>query len=364
MCKRFAKLIREDCVWRRFRRTITIIKDQRENNHDEGEERYYTCETRRLKDHVRVATNWKKAIYKNYTVLKYRVRQMPWMCMDNHYIWITHKNHIRCFYQKCDGLLQECKKKQLQGHSDDVCHFVSRDDTIVSGSRDKSICGWNALTGEKLFCHPHRHTDEVTSVDFQGDIMVSGSRDSRLKIWSMSQPHNESLRHSIAAQDRVWSVAMSPGGCSFASGTAGCRGISPLRLWDLNTGRLSCILDLEHRNGAGVLDMHYDTPTLLLTGGYDTYVRMWDTRIQQCVIQWEEPYDSAIYCLKSDGHNAIVTGTARYGMVRVWDKRKTQHVQMYYTARDSSPVYSLAFDSAHLYVALDRSIKMLDFNVI
>ena len=36
---------------------------------------------------------------------------------------------------------------------------------------------------------------------------------------------------------------------------------------------------------------------------------------------------------------------------------------MYYAGRTSSPVYSLAFDSAHLYVALDKGINLLDFTV-
>jgi len=37
--------------------------------------------------------------------------------------------------------------------------------------------------------------------------------------------------------------------------------------------------------------------------------------------------------------------------------------QMYYVGRGSSPVYSLAYDSGHLYVALDKGINMLDFTV-
>ncbi len=38
-------------------------------------------------------------------------------------------------------------------------------------------------------------------------------------------------------------------------------------------------------------------------------------------------------------------------------------LQLYYAGRTSSPVYSLAFDSSHLYVALDKGINMLDFTL-
>lgn len=46
------------------------------------------------------------------------------------------------------------------------------------------------------------------------------------------------------------------------------------------------------------------------------------------VATWEEPYDSALYCVRSDGNNAFLVGTARHGMVRLWDKRKKLSVQV------------------------------------
>lgn len=46
------------------------------------------------------------------------------------------------------------------------------------------------------------------------------------------------------------------------------------------------------------------------------------------VRHWEEPFDSPLYCIETDGDNAIAVGTARHGMVRLWDKRKTEPVQV------------------------------------
>lgn len=43
---------------------------------------------------------------------------------------------------------------------------------------------------------------------------------------------------------------------------------------------------------------------------------------------WEEPFDSTLYCIRSDQENMIVAGTARYGMARLWDKRSTKPVQV------------------------------------
>lgn len=45
-------------------------------------------------------------------------------------------------------------------------------------------------------------------------------------------------------------------------------------------------------------------------------------------MMWEEPFDSAVYCVKTDGDCAMLTGTARHGMTRLWDKRATKPVQV------------------------------------
>ena len=85
------------------------------------------------------------------------------------------------------------------------------------------------------------------------------------------------------------------------------------------------------------------------------------------VLEWIDPYDSTVYCIKSAGGHCIVSGTSHHGVVRLWDKRHSDPVRLYYTPRTSnkhsSPVYSLAFDLRHLYVALDLGIYVLDFSV-
>ena len=53
--------------------------------------------------------------------------------------------------------------------------------------------------------------------------------------------------------------------------------------------------------------------------------------------------------LATDGSHSLLTGTARHGLVRLWDMRDTSaHVAHYYVGHpylgQSSPVYSVAFD--------------------
>jgi hypothetical protein len=42
---------------------------------------------------------------------------------------------------------------------------------------------------------------------------------------------------------------------------------------------------------------------------------------------WEEPFNEAIYCLGTDNHMSLVCGTARHGLVRLWDMRQKDPVQ-------------------------------------
>ena len=46
------------------------------------------------------------------------------------------------------------------------------------------------------------------------------------------------------------------------------------------------------------------------------------------VNRWEEPFDSTVYCVRNDGGNSLITGTATYGMTRLWDKRMSNPVQV------------------------------------
>ena len=63
-----------------------------------------------------------------------------------------------------------------------------------------------------------------------------------------------------------------------AVGTAATRGIAPLRLYDLLSGAHLMDLGSELKRGAGMLDIAWLTPFTLLSCGYDTFTRLWDTR--------------------------------------------------------------------------------------
>lgn len=49
---------------------------------------------------------------------------------------------------------------------------------------------------------------------------------------------------------------------------------------------------------------------------------------RKCIQEWEEPHDSALYCIRSDKNHMIASGSSYYGVVRLWDKRQTRCLQV------------------------------------
>ncbi|XP_030012196.1 F-box/WD repeat-containing protein 4 isoform X3 [Sphaeramia orbicularis] len=198
------------------------------------------------------------------------------------------------------------------------------------------------LNNGKILVHSRRKdmsmelrgpNQEVNCLDSKNGLIISGSRDEQQS--------------------------------SFVTGTACCENFSPLHIWDVERLECVCSLGTEFRRGAGVLDMVFESPFQLLTCGYDTFIRLWDLRLspRKCAMEWEEPHDSALYCIQTDGNYMIASGSSYYGVVRLWDKRQAKCLQFFQLSSEmvSSPVYCLRFCSSHLFAALATTLHSLDF---
>nr|XP_032808388.1 F-box/WD repeat-containing protein 4 isoform X2 [Petromyzon marinus] len=362
-CGKLRRLCGRDCVWRRVARMAinTGITD-------DGTDR---CVRVPLKERVRVSQNWRRGRCQRESLLRWRHNLLPWLQLEEGgaALFVSQAEEVLALRLHArrggaaGGRVDRRPVRLYRGHRDDVCQFVINRGHLVSGGSDGRIV-------VQPLCGAHRHfavaahEEQVNCIDSGRDVIVSGSRDRTAKVWSLLNDRTSECLHTIDTQDRVWSVAISPAHSSFVTGTACCGHHAPLRIWDLQRGDLLGSLGSEFRHGAGVLGVQFETPSVLLSCGHDTFLRLWDTRssMRQCVREWEEPHDSALYCLQADGNHMVASGSAHYGVVRLWDKRHHRCLQTFNLASPvSSPVYSLRFSTRCLYVAVATQVCVLDF---
>ncbi|XP_028983051.1 F-box/WD repeat-containing protein 4 isoform X2 [Betta splendens] len=330
-CRAMCRFVNRDTVWRKIAKALlnTGITGN-------GTDIYPHIP---LKDRVKIALNWREGSCKRAALLKWKTKLLPWLQLEGNVLFLAQDATIGAYHvHKDSGRLQRCPFQIYSGHSGDVCRFVLTDSYLISGGSDGKILVQSRTRNMLMMLSGHNQ--EVNCLDSKDVLIISGSRDRTARIWTLNSSFP---RDTIPMYDRVWSVTISPS----------------LSL------QCVCSLGSEFRRGAGVLDMVFESPFQLLTCGYDTFIRLWDLRLnpRKCVLEWEEPHDSALYCMQTDGSHMIASGSSYYGVVRLWDKRQTECLQFFQLSSDlvSSPVYCLRFNCSHLYAALATSLHALDF---
>ncbi|XP_022063398.1 F-box/WD repeat-containing protein 4 isoform X1 [Acanthochromis polyacanthus] len=354
VCKSMHRFVNRDAVWRKIAKEFLNTGITRD-----GTDIYPHIP---LKERVRTAQNWFNGVCKRASPLKWKTKLLPWLQLDGDILFLSQAANIGAYH------LHQGTKRLLRnpfqiysGHQGDVCRFAVTDSNLISGGSDGKILVHSRRNHVSL--ELSGHNQEVNCIDSKDGLIISGSRDRTVRIWTLT---SSSPRDTIPMYDRVWSVAISPTLSSFATGTACCESFSPLLIWNVERSACVCSLGSEFRRGAGVLDIIFESPFQLFSCGYDTFIRLWDLRLsprRSCVMEWEEPHDSTLYCIQTDGNHMIASGSSYYGVVRLWDKRQTKCLQFFQLSSDpvSSPVYCLRFSSSHLYAALATALHSLDF---
>ncbi|XP_066589512.1 F-box/WD repeat-containing protein 4 [Prorops nasuta] len=365
VCTRFYEIIRHDTLW------IKKCKQSLVTNQTSSRfcERCNPLLNLRAKWHV--SNNWQYGRYEKIAYFSHKIKLMPWIQLTKNTLWWGGGSQLYGFKRwpqnkRHAGHLCEFRETDMKS---DICKFIVLDDMIVTGHRDGNIRVWlKHMIGSSHFLNSisRAHYRDVNALIHVSNIIISAGADGKVKFWNIFDESvvNNPIHTISEISERIWSLSLCPSNNKFAVGSSGHLDLAPINIYDLQCYSKYINLQHEWRRGAGVLDMVWDTPQTLLTCGYDTSIRKWDMRTGTCVSDWPDPTDATLYCISSDYQYTMITGTQFNCKAVLWDQRQREYVQLYFLnlQRMSSPVYSLQFDSSHLYAATDQNLIELNFS--
>ena len=149
---------------------------------------------------------------------------------------------------------------------------------LASGSRDKTVCIWEAATGKQLL---QLNVDSaVLSVQFSpsGDIIAAGCRNGTVQLIDVATAEVAMTGHVACRWDYVRSVSWSPDGTMLASGSDDSR----VRIWEAATGKQLSLLT-GHTDLVRSVCFSPDG-TKIVSGSEDKTVLIWDAALRGEVV--------------------------------------------------------------------------------
>ncbi|CAH1175624.1 unnamed protein product [Phaedon cochleariae] len=325
---------------------------------------------------MRIDKNWTIGRYSEKSLLYSKKKIMPWIHMNDQFLWFSRGNEILCFERNYNGINIHKPSFSLKTErNEDIVNFQLNSNFLVCGLREGGIWLIDLCEKSTLFEVEKCHNSDVTSIDMsqRGNLIVSGSKDSILKIWKLEEDPkwNAVESHCQILQDLIWKVSLSEDTSMIAVGTSGKTNSSSIFIHDVERPAHQIIhLGSTKHPDKGICDLRWDGEQTLWSCGYNSFLKRWDIRTGNCEQCFTDPHGSGLYCMDYDYHNTIMVGTQMHGRVILWDIRQTKFVQMYFMEsckgnryQRSSPIYSLAFDAEYLFTATDQNLNVLDFSV-
>ncbi|PPQ99530.1 hypothetical protein CVT24_005320 [Panaeolus cyanescens] len=193
----------------------------------------------------------------------------------------------------------------------------SRDGKFVaSGSGDRTVCVWDAETGDLISTPLEGHTSSVNSVAFSGDgrKVASGSDDWSVGVWDAESGEiivGPLLGHSNV----VSSVAFSQCSNFIISGSHD----NTIRLWDISDpDNVSCQIFSGHTGGVTAVAFSVDD-LFIASGSFDRTVRIWDRNSGDCIYGPFEGHSSWINCVAFSPDGGRVASASEDETIQLWD---------------------------------------------
>ena len=160
------------------------------------------------------------------------------------------------------------------------CSFSSDGNRILSVFKKNYAKTWS-LGDRGYITSLKGHTDSILSLDIavNGKSLVSVSLDNTIKVWAIGGTSKKLLQSYPIPNFKIQQVRFAPDNFHFA--TSGNN--AEIRIWDLRKkldDKDRFVVLKGHRGKINTIDFH-PTQNLLVSGGADKYVYLWDTHNMQ-----------------------------------------------------------------------------------
>lgn len=279
----------------------------------------------------------------------------------------------------------------LIGHNGGIWALAVAYNLIITGSTDRSIGIWDAITG-RLRHQLVGHTSTVRCVEVIHDVnlLVSGSRDQTLRVWDWKS--GLCLKVLQGHQGSVRCIASIYSGF-IVSGSYD----NSLKIWDVKHGNLINTLTghqsriytvcTVHKSESSIKcycfsnttsshrsQAHHLSDYLIYSGGQDSVVRVWDAHSGQC-IKVIEGFKGLIGLMEIKyvaGLHLLVIGSTD-GIIQIWDAANIVHLSTMSNnyanssnnnsniqLNQSSTVTCLSFNGNILITGSEHTVRLWD----
>ncbi len=250
----------------------------------------------------------------------------------------------------------------LQGHSDWVNSLAISPDgqTLVSGSRDKTIKIWQLSTGKELQTLVG-HTGSVFSVTISpdGQTLASASEDTTIKLWQLGTGRRlRTLGNRFSGHSHwVNSLAISPDGQVLVSGSTD----KTIKLWRLSKGRELQTLE-QHSDAVRSVAISPDGQ-VLVTGSTDKTVKIWQMATGKKLHTLS--HSDWVSCVTISPNGQTIISSSNDKTIKLWELNKgkyicclTGHLSWVHSVAISPDGQTLASGS------MDKTIKIWQLNML
>ncbi|XP_058083566.1 uncharacterized protein LOC131231411 isoform X2 [Magnolia sinica] len=253
----------------------------------------------------------------------------------------------------------------FESHVDWVNDAVLAGDTLVSCSSDTTLKTWNCLSDGTCTRTLHQHSDYVTclaAAEKNSNVVASGGLGGEVYIWDIEAALLPVSKSNDAMEDDNSNGIISSGNSGLPSTSLRTIGSSSsISLHTTQSHGYSPVVAKGHKESVYALAVN-ESGTLLVSGGTEKVVRVWDPRTGSKNMKLRGHTDN-IRALLLDSTGRFCLSGSSDSMIRLWDLGQQRCIHSYAVHTDS--VWALASTPtfSHVYSGgRDLSLYLTDLS--